>query len=146
MEISHAVSTTNAAVLALLVVPLLIFLYIRSNDAKLTRLPPEALLISPKRWTEEDIQSCYKTAQDGPVSLLGDKLPPKTGRRYIVIGGVSARRTHANSSSHQRLRQVSWADGSFSTSYIGVKILGAFACSIFAHLHARICRRDLPRT
>ncbi|KAF7797652.1 hypothetical protein EIP86_008852 [Pleurotus ostreatoroseus] len=71
-----------------LAVAILCVVYIRSNDAKLDRLPPEALAISPKRWTTEDINTCHASLKDGPSSLFEGKLPPKTGRRYIVIGGA----------------------------------------------------------
>ena len=80
----------NNALLAILAVPLLFPLYIWLNDAKLTRLPPEALRISPERWSEEGIRECYASLKDGPTSLLNGQLPPRTGRRYIVVGGVSA--------------------------------------------------------
>lgn len=74
--------------LSVLLGPLLCFLYVWLNDAKLTRLPPEAVALSPDRWTEEGIRKRYAELTDGPNSPLEDKLPPKTGRRYIVTGGV----------------------------------------------------------
>ena len=74
--------------------PLLIYLYVRANDAKISHLPPEAIALSPGRWTDEDVQRVASSpALTSPsASLLAlEDLPPKTGRRYIVIGGVSAR-------------------------------------------------------
>ena len=71
-----------------LAVAILCAVYIRSNDAKLDRLPPETLAISPKRWTTEDINTCHASLKDGPSSLFEGKLPLQTGRRFIVIGGV----------------------------------------------------------
>ena len=66
-------------------------LYTWWNDAKLARIPPEALAISPKRWSADEITACHAKLASGPTSLFeGEgKLPPKTGRRYIVVGGVS---------------------------------------------------------
>ena len=81
-------SPTQTVSLLLALIPLLAFIYIRINDAKLTRLPPEALAISPHRWTDEEILETYARLKDGPKSLFEGKLPPKTGRRYIVTGGV----------------------------------------------------------
>lgn len=66
----------------------LLYLYIRANDAKIMRLPPEAATFSPKRWTEEDAKQGAKAIREKPVTIDG-VLPPKTGRRYIVVGGVS---------------------------------------------------------
>lgn len=77
--------TTALAVLAILFLPVL---YIRLNDAKLECLPPEAVRISSKRWTKEEIEVCHAGLKDGPVSVLDGKLPPRTGRRYIVVGGA----------------------------------------------------------
>jgi len=68
--------------------PLLCFSYLLLNDAKLTRLPLEATSISPHRWTEEEIRECHASLVNGPKSVLEGKLPPKTGRRYIVVGGA----------------------------------------------------------
>lgn len=75
----------------LILVPLLYALYVRINDAKLQRLPPEAASLSPQRWSEKLVlKTKEKIAKVEGVSLLKDSdLPPKTGRRYIVVGGVS---------------------------------------------------------
>lgn len=79
----------NDAFWAALLASLLTIFYLRLNDAKLTRLPEEAAGISPERWSDEQIRGCYTSLKGGPSSLLDGKLPPKTGRRYIVVGGVS---------------------------------------------------------
>ncbi|KAI0790443.1 NAD-P-binding protein [Abortiporus biennis] len=79
-----------------LAIPLILFflsaialysIYVVLNDRKLKRLPPEALKVSPNRWTDEDILETYKKLEDSPSSLLEGKLPPKTGRRYVILGG-----------------------------------------------------------
>lgn len=72
----------------LVAVSLLCAAYIISNDAKLARVSAEAQSISPRRWTEDEIRACHARLVDGPKSVLEGKLPPKTGRRYIVVGGV----------------------------------------------------------
>ncbi|KIP09747.1 hypothetical protein PHLGIDRAFT_86135 [Phlebiopsis gigantea 11061_1 CR5-6] len=87
-SLSQALSAMSNALLYALATALLILLYIWLNDSKLTRLPPEALCISPERWAEESIRECYASLKDGPTSLLDGKLPPRTGRRYIVVGGA----------------------------------------------------------
>ncbi|KAI0777240.1 NAD-P-binding protein [Trametes elegans] len=71
--------------------PLLLYLYIRANDAKLTRLPPAAAASSPHRWSAQDVkQAAAVTAAraSSPSLFSPEELPPKTGRRYIVIGGA----------------------------------------------------------
>ncbi|KAH9926777.1 NAD(P)-binding protein [Fomitopsis serialis] len=67
---------------------LLLVLYIRLNDAKLGRIPPEAAVLSPKRWTPEEVRRTVDELAASPASLLNEKLPPKTGRRYIITGGA----------------------------------------------------------
>ena len=74
-------------------IPLLFYLYVRANDAKIAQLPPEAVALSPKRWTSEDVKrTASSAALTSPSASLfsPEELPPKTGRRYIVVGGVSS--------------------------------------------------------
>ena len=66
----------------------LLYLYIRSNDAKLMQLPHEvASAFSPKRISARD---ALEAAAISEKTTLDSKafLPPRTGRRYIVVGGV----------------------------------------------------------
>ncbi|EIW55509.1 NAD-P-binding protein [Trametes versicolor FP-101664 SS1] len=73
------------------VLPVLLYFYVRANDAKLTRLPPEATAFSPRRWTVEDLERTAASpaiAGSSPSLFSPEELPPKTGRRYIVIGGA----------------------------------------------------------
>ncbi|KAJ7164996.1 3-beta hydroxysteroid dehydrogenase/isomerase family-domain-containing protein [Mycena filopes] len=65
----------------------LLFLYIRLNDQRLTSIPDGALAFSPTRCTVEDIHATAERLQRTPISIL-DQIPPKTGRRYIVVGGA----------------------------------------------------------
>ncbi len=66
---------------------LLILAYIRDNDRKLKAIPARAAQFSPNRWSPKDVErrasECELTAPS-----IDDQLPPKTGRRYIVVGGV----------------------------------------------------------
>ncbi len=78
--------------LSLASIPLLFYLYVRANDAKITRLTSEAALFAGKRWTLEDVkQTAGSAALTSPSASLfsPEELSPKTGRRYIVVGGVS---------------------------------------------------------
>lgn len=84
----NAGSYSGAWLLCLLAVALSL-VYVRLNDAKLTTLSKEANSISPHRWTDDEIRKCHDELVNSPQCLLEGKLPPKTGRRYIVVGGVS---------------------------------------------------------
>ena len=66
----------------------LLYLYIRTNDAKLMSLSPEAEAFSPHRLTAEDAYRTAARIAQSPITV-DTVLPPPTGRRYIVIGGVS---------------------------------------------------------
>ncbi|KAK7452175.1 hypothetical protein VKT23_012278 [Stygiomarasmius scandens] len=71
----------------LVLFPLLLFLYIRFNDRALENIPKRALEVSPKRCTPQDVLSTAQSLSANPVSI-DDQIPPKTGRRYIVVGGA----------------------------------------------------------
>ncbi|KAA1473011.1 NAD-P-binding protein [Dentipellis sp. KUC8613] len=67
---------------------LVLYLYIRSNDAKLTALPKDlAAAFSPHRLTPEDARKAAEELAKSPITVDA-VLPPKTGRRYIVVGGA----------------------------------------------------------
>lgn len=67
---------------------LLVFLYGYFNDRKLKQLPPEAeLVFSPTRLTPRGAREAMDTWSKNTV-VMKDFLPPRTGRRYIVVGGV----------------------------------------------------------
>ena len=68
---------------------LLLVLYIYWNDRRLIRIPPRALYFSPKRHTAVDIHAEAERLATSPSIDDTEKIPPKTGRRYIVVGGVS---------------------------------------------------------
>jgi len=71
----------------LIPVPLvLLALYIYWNDTRLKVTPTSASQFGPKRCTPADVRTRAKT-----LNMEGERievLPPKTGRRYIVVGGV----------------------------------------------------------
>ena len=68
---------------------LLLVLYIFWNDRRLIQIPPRALYLSPKRHTAVDVHAEAERLASSPPIDDTDKIPPKTGRRYIVVGGVS---------------------------------------------------------
>lgn len=65
----------------------LLVLYIRVNNKRLSTIPKEALTFSPQRWTPESIRSHAAQLAQSPL-ISNQQIPPKTGRRYIVVGGV----------------------------------------------------------
>lgn len=67
----------------------LLGLYIRLNDQRLQVLPPELEKLSPKRLSLEDVRAEAKKLDSQESIASKEVLPPKTGRRYIVVGGVS---------------------------------------------------------
>ncbi|CAA7267670.1 unnamed protein product [Cyclocybe aegerita] len=52
----------------------------------MTAVPPEALALSPHRWTVSEIRNAASQISQTPLNTL-PYLPPATGRRYIVVGG-----------------------------------------------------------
>ena len=67
---------------------LLIYLYVKLNDAKLAKVPPEVWVQAPSDFSPDNIRLTAKRLKDSP-SQIKNRLPPRTGRRYIVVGGVS---------------------------------------------------------
>lgn len=66
----------------------LVFLYGYLNDRKLGQLPPKAVLMfSPERLTPQGVRAAAEALSKNPV-VMKNFLPQKTGRRYIVVGGV----------------------------------------------------------
>ncbi|KAG6896352.1 hypothetical protein C0992_008814 [Termitomyces sp. T32_za158] len=62
-------------------------LYVWLNDRRLIRLPEEVVALSPKRWTPEFVRDAATQLAKSPPIAINEHLPPKTGRRYIVVGG-----------------------------------------------------------
>ncbi|KAI6131025.1 3-beta hydroxysteroid dehydrogenase/isomerase family-domain-containing protein [Pisolithus croceorrhizus] len=71
----------------LVVVAIVVVIYAVLNDKKLSRLPPEAKVFSPLRFTAQGVRDAFKKHREEPV-CIDHLLPPKTGRRYIVVGGA----------------------------------------------------------
>ncbi|KAJ7755324.1 3-beta hydroxysteroid dehydrogenase/isomerase family-domain-containing protein [Mycena maculata] len=65
----------------------LLYIYTRLNDYRLTRIPESALSFSPVRARPEDTRRTAARLLESPISIA-DQVPPKTGRRYIVVGGA----------------------------------------------------------
>ncbi|OCH93928.1 NAD(P)-binding protein [Obba rivulosa] len=66
----------------------LAYLYVRTNDSKLAKLSPEASALTPERWNAKAVQNTAAMLADSPYILRAESLPPRTGRRYIVVGGA----------------------------------------------------------
>lgn len=85
-------SPTMTALLAIILGALLLlylaYLYIAHNDRGLSALPPQALAFNSHRYGNKEIEETAERLRNAPTSIL-DGLPPKTGRKYIVTGGVS---------------------------------------------------------
>ncbi|KXN81568.1 3beta-hydroxysteroid-dehydrogenase/decarboxylase isoform 1 [Leucoagaricus sp. SymC.cos] len=65
----------------------LLALYIYTNDRKITRLPDNYDSFTTKtRTTTGEVRATAARLAKRPPSI-DDQLPPKTGRRYIVVGG-----------------------------------------------------------
>lgn len=96
VQLAHNASPMQTLRAALAVVQVLVNLvafiasivaYIRRNDHTITSIPHSAISLSPTRWTEGDIELVKQLHSETPLTIE-EQLPPRTGRRYIVIGGV----------------------------------------------------------
>jgi len=67
---------------------LLLVLYIRFNDRRLLSFA-DRIGTRHERLTREDIKAYAEKYANSQPKDIKTHLPPKTGRRYIVIGGVS---------------------------------------------------------
>jgi hypothetical protein len=88
LELHTVTVEMSSTVILCLFLVLVLYLYVRLNDAKLMQLPREvASAFSPKRISPRD---ALEAAAISEKSTLDAKsfLPPRTGRRYIVVGGV----------------------------------------------------------
>lgn len=76
----------------LLGIAVLGFLYVYHVNHSMSGIPEEARKWSPHRLNVDEIMAAYKRAVDSPVDVTRS-LPPKQGRRYIVVGGAGTLRT-----------------------------------------------------
>ncbi|KAF8592054.1 NAD(P)-binding protein [Ramaria rubella] len=63
----------------------LLGLYLLHVNGSLSSVPKEAEAISPTRFDKATITSVYERLSNDPIQI---DFPPKTGRRYIVVGGA----------------------------------------------------------
>lgn len=75
-------------VVAVICAIVFLVLYIRLNDERLRRLPASIASLS-KRLTPEAVRADAKEFFEKPQKDIKAQLPAGTGRRYIVVGGVS---------------------------------------------------------
>ncbi|KAF8882157.1 hypothetical protein CPB84DRAFT_1817152 [Gymnopilus junonius] len=61
--------------------------YIFWNDRRLKSVPDSALFFGPKRVTAQDVRATAERLANEPSIASKEVLPPRTGRRYIVVGG-----------------------------------------------------------
>lgn len=88
-----------------------VYIYFVLNDRKLSQLPPDAKVFSPNRFTTESVLAAFRQHQEEPIDA-GRFLPPKTGRRYIVVGGVSVNPAAFSSAALTfRIGRLSWRMG-----------------------------------
>ena len=94
---------------------LLVYLYGKLNDAKLTKVPPEVRAQASADFSTENIRLTAARLKESPLQIK-TRLPPRTGRRYIVVGGVSeGRRLDLASLNLPPGSQVFWGVGSSTT-------------------------------
>ena len=91
---------------------LLIYVYGKFNDTKLTKVPSQIRAQATCDFSPENIRLTAARLKESPLQISG-RLPPRTGRRYVVVGGVGER-----SQSYRAITkfsvgsQVFWGDGS----------------------------------
>ncbi|KAL4780939.1 hypothetical protein BJX76DRAFT_28034 [Aspergillus varians] len=73
-------------VIILLCIAVFGILYLHHVNSAMCNVPQEARNLSPHRWTVDEIMAAYKKAINGPIDVV-ESLPPRQGRRYIVVGG-----------------------------------------------------------
>jgi hypothetical protein len=103
----------------------IIAFYIYWNDKALKRIPASALYFSPKRCTVQDVHAMAESLANSPPVSIKDQenTPLKTGRRYIVVGGVRLIYMYCVRFSIYFCREVFSAAGSRQSCWSGEKIL-----------------------
>ncbi|KAG6852596.1 hypothetical protein C0991_010721 [Blastosporella zonata] len=81
------IQNSMLAILGPIVILSILALYVRLNNKRLLRLPDEVVAFSPKRWTPAYVREAAAKLTKAPSITINEQLPPKTGRRYIVVGG-----------------------------------------------------------
>jgi nucleoside-diphosphate-sugar epimerase len=65
----------------------LLFLWFWRLEYALNSTPPEALALSPRRWTVPEILDTFSRISKKPVDVRPHLPPAQDRRRYIVVGG-----------------------------------------------------------
>lgn len=73
-----------------LLVLLVTVAYVWFNDEKLNSIPPELVKLTSNRWSPGFMKRALQKAKDEKTPFRRENLPARTGRRYVVVGGVSA--------------------------------------------------------
>jgi hypothetical protein len=72
------------------VIILLALIYFIWHSDKLYYQPCELHLAEEDQWTPSQVRQAAKKASGKDTHLMKvEDLPPKTGRKYIIVGGVS---------------------------------------------------------
>jgi hypothetical protein len=66
----------------------LLFLYINHNDRRLQSLPTRIASLSERLTAESVRKRSNEFFSTAPAKEIKSELPERTGRRYIVVGGV----------------------------------------------------------
>jgi nucleoside-diphosphate-sugar epimerase len=66
----------------------LLFLWLWRLESVLNSTPPEALTLSPKRWTVSEVLTTFARVSKNPVDVRPHLPPPQDRRRYVVVGGA----------------------------------------------------------
>lgn len=66
---------------------LLIYFYGKLNDAKLAKVPSQIRAQATCDFSPENIRLTAARLKESPLQI-SSRLPPRTGRRYVVVGGV----------------------------------------------------------
>ena|ERR1700761_2666877 len=64
----------------------LLVAYLVHVNRVLRSQPPQAVSLRGKSWSDEDIRAAHVKYTQSLISIK-ESLPPKTGNRYIVVGG-----------------------------------------------------------
>ncbi|KAI8624682.1 dehydrogenase-like protein [Xylariaceae sp. FL1651] len=60
--------------------------YLWRLNKVMSQTPPEAVEVSPYRWSDHEIKETYKRIKSHPIDWT-KHLPPKLNRRYVITGG-----------------------------------------------------------
>ena len=64
----------------------LLVVYLWHVNRGISGSPPDASKLPNKRWTPDEVRAAYEKTRASPTNV-SEHLPPKLGRRYIVVGG-----------------------------------------------------------